>query len=81
MGEVTLAHNGILFLDELGEFKPAVIQSLREPMEEGKISVSRVDMAVSDLTWAELSDLLKAVNDYPDEFSYFAKNRFLSQPP
>ncbi|MCE9499364.1 MAG: YifB family Mg chelatase-like AAA ATPase, partial [Leptospira sp.] len=42
MGEVTLSHNGILFLDELGEFKPSVIQSLREPMEEGFITVSRV---------------------------------------
>jgi magnesium chelatase family protein len=43
MGEITLAHNGILFLDELGEFKPQVIQALREPLEEGKITISRVN--------------------------------------
>ncbi|MDX1957693.1 MAG: YifB family Mg chelatase-like AAA ATPase [Leptospiraceae bacterium] len=43
VGEVSLAHNGILFLDELGEFKPSVIQALREPMEEGKIVISRVN--------------------------------------
>ncbi len=40
-GEVTLAHRGILFLDELGEFKAGVLDALREPMEEKSISISR----------------------------------------
>ncbi|MBI4978167.1 MAG: YifB family Mg chelatase-like AAA ATPase [Spirochaetes bacterium] len=40
-GEVTLAHNGILFLDEFGEFDPKVLQTLREPMEERAVSISR----------------------------------------
>jgi magnesium chelatase family protein len=40
-GEVTLAHHGILFLDELAEFAPAVLDALREPLEEGRVAVSR----------------------------------------
>lgn len=40
-GEVSLAHNGILMLDELPEFKPSAIQSLREPIESKKIIISR----------------------------------------
>ena len=40
-GEVTLAHHGILFLDELSEFSPGVLDALREPLEEGRIAVVR----------------------------------------
>ncbi|PJZ78709.1 YifB family Mg chelatase-like AAA ATPase [Leptospira neocaledonica] len=42
MGEVSLAGNGILFLDELSEFHSKNLQALREPMEEGKITISRI---------------------------------------
>jgi len=40
-GEVSLSHNGVLFLDELMEFKSATLQALREPLEEKKVTISR----------------------------------------
>lgn len=40
-GEVTLAHEGILFLDEVSEFAPAVLDGLREPMEDGRMTIVR----------------------------------------
>lgn len=40
-GEISRAHRGVLFLDELGEFPPTVLDSLRQPMEQGSVLVSR----------------------------------------
>ncbi len=61
-GEVTLAHGGVLFLDEFPEFDKRVIESLREPLEEGHITVSR---AKGTFTFPASCTLIASMNPCP----------------
>lgn len=46
-GEIALAHNGILFFDEFPNFSKTVLESLREPLEDHRVLISRVNTKVS----------------------------------
>lgn len=76
-GEISLAHRGILFLDELPEYKRNVIESIRAPLEDKQVQISRV---AGTVTYPAFFILLAAFNPCPCGF-YGVKNKTCSCNP
>ncbi|CAQ77727.1 MULTISPECIES: YifB family Mg chelatase-like AAA ATPase [Aliivibrio] len=74
-GEISLAHNGILFLDEMPEFERKVLDSLREPLESGEIIISRV---ASKMRFPARFQLVGALN--PSPTGYYEGNNTRTNP-
>ncbi len=76
-GEISLAHHGVLFLDELPEFPHAVLEVLREPLESGRITISR---AARQADFPAHFQLLAAMNPCPCGYLGHANNKCRCTP-
>jgi magnesium chelatase family protein len=77
-GEVSMAHNGVLFLDELPEFPRNVLEVLRQPLEERRVTIARAQMT---LTFPASFVLIAAMNPCPCGFANDFRRECLCTPP
>jgi magnesium chelatase family protein len=77
-GEISLAHNGVLFMDELPEFRRNVLEAMRQPIEDAEITVSRSSMSV---TYPARCMLAAAMNPCPCGFHGDARRSCACAPP
>ncbi|HEY0867257.1 MAG TPA: YifB family Mg chelatase-like AAA ATPase [Fimbriimonas sp.] len=76
-GEISMAHHGCLFLDEMPEFDRSVLEALRQPLEDGEVTVSRV---TNTITFPAASILVGAMNPCPCGFKGYPEQKCVSNP-
>ncbi|WVX80691.1 ATP-binding protein [Niallia oryzisoli] len=76
-GEISLAHHGILFLDEMAEFSKKTLDMLRQPLENGRITISRAKQTV---TYPAEFTLIAAMNPCPCGYDGSSRRYFVCTP-